>query len=567
MDELSNLIAITVQKLDRQVSRLIDADCYDDDTVDRAKVSCNIHHLQTILDILNERTLTNNELQEINYALFLYEEGDIDLNSLLSLNLDSLLGTDVTVPLTCDCPDETTPVAPTASMVVSEIFYEIGSSQTIPLSIIFNQNNAGAATAFRIFRSDVTQILSAQSGNDVITIPSSGVSYKGEVDYAEGPANDPNSIPFVPGPISAGTLVTSSVGIKVGYPWFHGTSPTEDISALNLYTAGTKVQEDGSEEIIVNGSGTDVFYWVAVHSSIALKTHYGNPDNISNSGVIGSAGAFFSSPISRTITSNDLIANYSETYNVYVSTSPQDALLFALSNVPIDKRYIKVSKDDVTVNQVTQEINFEGAVNVFSSGNKVTVEVLSSTGPVVSSSGQISIRDEGTPLEQRPNFNFIGPGVTAVDNPATNSTDIFINSANDAASIIFTPFGNISSINVQNAIQELDTEKRNNIVVGTPISHSSSGTRVLDLNTFDIVTITINAEITELSFTNGTVGQEYIVRMVQGTTGGVLTAVANGINVLNGNAILLSTTSGDRDFLKVLVEASGTYFIEPTYDD
>lgn len=104
-------------------------------------------------------------------------------------------------------------------------------------------------------------------------------------------------------------------------------------------------------------------------------------------------------------------------------------------------------------------------------------------------------------------------------------------------------------------------------VVGTSINHTVAGTIALDLDTFDIVTVTIDAEITELSFTNGAVGREYIIRMVQGTTGGVLTAVASGVNVLNGNAILLSNTSGDRDFLKVLVEASGTYFIEPTYND
>ena len=114
---------------------------------------------------------------------------------------------------------------------------------------------------------------------------------------------------------------------------------------------------------------------------------------------------------------------------------------------------------------------------------------------------------------------------------------------------------------------ELDVSGTFTPVIGTPINHTSAGTISLDLNTFDIITITIDAEITELSFTNGVVGKEAIVRMVQGTTGGVLTAVASGVNLLNGNDIRLSSTSGNRDFLKVLVEASEAYFIEPTYND
>lgn len=50
------------------------------------------------------------------------------------------------------------------------------------------------------------------------------------------------------------------------------------------------------------------------------------------------------------------------------------------------------------------------------------ITVIEGTG-TVTTNGHI-IQDEGAPLIQRLNLNFIGQGVTATDNPLTNSTDI-----------------------------------------------------------------------------------------------------------------------------------------------
>ena len=61
---------------------------------------------------------------------------------------------------------------------------------------------------------------------------------------------------------------------------------------------------------------------------------------------------------------------------------------------------------------------------------------------LITGSGHV-IQDEGTPLTNRANLNFVGAGVTATDNPGNSSTDVTIpgggggSPATSAAALIF----------------------------------------------------------------------------------------------------------------------------------
>lgn len=50
------------------------------------------------------------------------------------------------------------------------------------------------------------------------------------------------------------------------------------------------------------------------------------------------------------------------------------------------------------------------------------------------------IEDEGTPLAQRKNLNFIGVSVTVTDNPGADSTDVTLSGSGTSSSRAFAYF-------------------------------------------------------------------------------------------------------------------------------
>lgn len=157
-----------------------------------------------------------------------------------------------------------------------------------------------------------------------------------------------------------------------------------------------------------------------------------------------------------------------------------------------------------------------------------------------------------------------------------------------------------------------------NIVINPVIQDASTfsveGIKTLDLDTFDFDEgITLNADITQLTLSNGTQGKTYTVKFIQGSTGGVLnlapaweasTSYTQNSNLIvfedsgfyhvylcntthtsdasdytndlanwtliyrveHGNKIILSIEEGDVDFIEIFVEDSSLYRIRPIYN-
>lgn len=188
------------------------------------------------------------------------------------------------------------------------------------------------------------------------------------------------------------------------------------------------------------------------------------------------------------------------------------------------------------------------------------------------SSGGHVIEDEGTPLTQRADLNFVGAGVTATDAggktvitiPGGGAVDS-VNSQTgavvlDAGDIGNTPAGGIAATDVQAAINELDTEKdlaaavvntftADHILAATDVSGGILGrfgkVRMNLTGTANNLTVPPNATVafqigTEISVTQQGTG---VTTFVQGA-GVTITPPAGGnlISPGQGQAVVLTKT-------------------------
>lgn len=150
-----------------------------------------------------------------------------------------------------------------------------------------------------------------------------------------------------------------------------------------------------------------------------------------------------------------------------------------------------------------------------------------------------------------------------------------------ASSINFTPAGNIAAVNVQAAIQELDTEKIATTAIGSTVQAYDADTAKTDVvQTFTaaqrgaITTLTDGATITpdfavtnnfqvtlagNRTLTNPTnlvAGQSGAIRIVQDGTGSRTLAYGSNWKFSNGAAPVLTTTANAVDLLVYFVESS-----------
>lgn len=100
---------------------------------------------------------------------------------------------------------------PSASIDVYSQYIEKGTLiSDLDISLTFNKNDAGNATAYRIYK-DNQVIANAQSIPDLadFSVINSPVSFKGEIDHEAGPIkNNDLGIPDAAGQIQAGTVQT-----------------------------------------------------------------------------------------------------------------------------------------------------------------------------------------------------------------------------------------------------------------------------------------------------------------------------------------------------------------------
>ena len=150
-----------------------------------------------------------------------------------------------------------------------------------------------------------------------------------------------------------------------------------------------------------------------------------------------------------------------------------------------------------------------------------------------------------------------------------------------AADIGFTPAGNIAATNVQNAIQELDTEKIATSAIGSTVQAYDADTAKTDVvQTFTaaqrgaITTLTDGATITADFATtnhfqvtlggnrtlanpsNQTAGQSGAIRIVQDGTGSRTLAYGSNWKFSNGSAPVLTTAANSVDILVYFVESA-----------
>ncbi len=150
-----------------------------------------------------------------------------------------------------------------------------------------------------------------------------------------------------------------------------------------------------------------------------------------------------------------------------------------------------------------------------------------------------------------------------------------------ASGINFTPTGNIAAINVQAAIEELDTEKVATTAIGTTVqAYDAATAKTNAVQTFTaaqrgaITTLTDGATITpDFAATNNfqvtlggnrtlanpsnlVAGQSGAIRIVQDGTGSRTLAYGSNWKFSNGAAPVLTTAAGAVDLLVYFVESS-----------
>jgi hypothetical protein len=94
--------------------------------------------------------------------------------------------------------------------------------------------------------------------------------------------------------------------------------------------------------------------------------------------------------------------------------------------------------------------------------------------------------------------------------------------------------------------------------VGTITTDTDASTITFDLTASDVHSVTITANRT-LALSNASVGQSFIIRIVQGGAGSFTVTWFTTIKWPGGSAPTLTTTSGKTDVLGFLCTSSGNY--------
>lgn len=146
---------------------------------------------------------------------------------------------------------------PTLSLSSNYAETEIGAKEIpITLTATFNKNDGGNLTSGSIEKNGQS-IASSLTYTDIITIPSSQISYTAKVSFGTGGIkNDNLGNPYPSGQIQAGTLTSNTVNIIGNTKIYYGTGDNSNIRS------GESVFTRSSNNFILNTGTTENMYWV-----------------------------------------------------------------------------------------------------------------------------------------------------------------------------------------------------------------------------------------------------------------------------------------------------------------
>lgn len=172
------------------------------------------------------------------------------------------------VPPTYTSPSTVINVTPTGLL-------EIGLPHTVTGSVSFIQNDAGAATTYRIKKGTSTISTSTTFSETFTDTTPTLRSYTSEVDYAQGPLkNDNFGQPYPTGRINAGTVTSTPKTVKTIFPYFYGVtqSSTTTLTAADVI-GGTPVLAESDVSISITfGSTSSQKSWFAIPASEGSQT-------------------------------------------------------------------------------------------------------------------------------------------------------------------------------------------------------------------------------------------------------------------------------------------------------
>lgn len=190
---------------------------------------------------------------------------------------------------------------------------KVGTAYDITIDCSFTQNDAGAQTAFRLYKEGVQiSVVDPHTDLGVVLAAPGIITYEGQYDYAQGPVlNDAYGQPDPAGQIAAGTIATPEVNYEWIYPIFLGSdSDGESID----FDAGSEILQKINGDLTVtmpnNGPG---FYYLAVPAGTTDFTSW-FVSSI-NQGNIG-PGNTWKSPVNVLISSGGFV---DVPYDLYVT--------------------------------------------------------------------------------------------------------------------------------------------------------------------------------------------------------------------------------------------------------
>lgn len=130
----------------------------------------------------------------------------------------------------------------------------------------------------------------------------------------------------------------------------------------------------------------------------------------------------------------------------------------------------------------------------------------------------------------------------------------------------FSPNTKIASAdmnaNFTNAVHKTDAQQISNkttIPSYITLAPSIAGTATLDLSTYNWFTITMPAGAVTLAISNATVGQPFVIEILQDGVGSRTVTWFTTIKWANGTTPVLTTTASKKDTFQFKVASAGNY--------
>lgn len=186
--------------------------------------------------------------------------------------------------------------------------YEVGESSAISLSADWNQNDAGAATAFRITKDGVIIANDTAPFTHIDNITSAvrdELTYRSQVDFQQGPIKQNNlGLDDDTGRISAGTDVSGARTVKFRFKTFYGSAAAKPTSQADIEALANDVYDEDTNFTLSTGTTNTKFY-VAVEESVFNGASISAQDTTNNV----SLNYNYDSTISRTL-ADGTVVNY-----------------------------------------------------------------------------------------------------------------------------------------------------------------------------------------------------------------------------------------------------------------